>query len=244
LIKSVLPGDRPGRNGTFRVIAEYPAAVNVPGPVAPLRVSRGAAFAAAALGLGLGAHLAGGGNLPGLGALVLLAVPVAWISFFLTRARRGWPVIVTALIAVETGLHAGLSLLSGSGEYAASIQVAPQGPMMGAHAAAMSHSATGMPSAGGMSGMSLVPSLAMIAAHLVATALTGAALAHGERLLWNLWSWVHHAVTVLLVLVQFPTPRTTAPQWLLTVSVRPILVGRHVRRRGPPRLEAGLSASA
>jgi hypothetical protein len=209
---------------------------------APLRVSRGVTFAGTALGLGVGAHLAGGGSLPGLGPLVLLAVPVAWISLFLTRAQRGWPVIVTALIAVEAGLHEGLSLLSGP---TASFQPAGQGQMaMGAHAVAATHSAMEMPSAGAMSGMSLVPSFAMITAHLVATVLTGAALAHGERLLWSLWSWWHHALALVIGLVRLPAPRAVAPRWLLTVSLVPVLVNRSVRRRGPPRCGVGLPVSA
>lgn len=210
-------------------------------PVGPLRGSRGVAFAGAALGLGVGAHLAGGGSLPGLGALVLLAIPVAWISFLLTRAQRGWPVIILALVGVEVGLHEGLSLLTAPVDHF--LPMAGHGPLTGAHAGMMTHTASGLPPAAGMSGMGLVPSLSMLAAHLVATVLTGAVLAYGEQLLWSLWSWWHHAVTVCADLVRLPVPRTSAPAWLLTVSPLPVPVNRHVWRRGPPRLGAGLPAS-
>ncbi len=207
----------------------------------PVRRARGIAFAGLAFGLGVGAHLAGGGSLPNLGALVVLAVPVAWIAFFLSRAQRGWPVIIGALLAIEAGLHEGLSFLSGSLEHMASIRTAGQEQMiMGAHAAVETHLAIGPPPAGGIGGMPLIPSFAMVAAHLVATVLTGAALADGERLLWSLWTWLHHAVTVSLELVRLPAPRAVALAWLLTVSSVVVMVNRSVRRRGPPRLGVGL----
>jgi hypothetical protein len=213
--------------------------------VAPLRASRGAVFAGTALGLAAAAHLAGGGRLPGVTALLLLAVPVAWAAFFLTRARRGWPIVISSLLAVEAGLHAGLSLLSGPVAHVAPIPMAVDGPMMtGAHTMVMTHTEAALTSGGGMSGMPLVPSLGMILAHLAATVLTGAALAHGEQLLWCLWTWLHHAVTIFADLVVLPLPRPLLAAWPLTASPVPVLVDRSVRRRGPPRRVVGRPVSA
>jgi hypothetical protein len=211
-------------------------------PVAPLRGTRGIAFACAALGLAVGAHRAGGGTVPGLVALALLAVPVLWVSFFLTRAWRGWPVVVTALAVVEAGLHEGLSLLSGPVTHAAPV-AAPAQMMMDGHAMAMAHPATALPAADAMTSMSLVPGFVMIAAHLLATVLTGAILAYGEHLLWTLWTWLRHTVTIFADVVRPITPRPVAPTWLLTGNPLAVLVDRSVRRRGPPRCGAGLPAS-
>jgi hypothetical protein len=221
-------------------------------PIAPLRGMRGTAFAGAALGLAVGAHRAGGGAVPGLVALVLLAVPVLWVSFFLTRAWRGWPVVVTSLTVVEAGLHEALSLLSGSAAQGAPTWVAPvsaaqasvtPGQMaMDGHAMVMAHPAVAVPSVDAMSAMPLLPSFGMIAAHLLATVLTGAVLGYGEHLLWSLWTWLRHTVTILTELVQPATPCSVSPAWLLTVNPVPVLVDRSVRRRGPPLRGAGLPA--
>jgi hypothetical protein len=207
-----------------------------------MRASRAAVFAGVALGLGVTAHLSGGGRLPGLTGLTFLAIPVLWSAFLLARAQRRWPVVVAALLAVESGLHAGLSLLSGPSVSMG--QVAGPAPMgMSTHSAAMSHTVV-TPMADGMAAMPLVPGFAMIAAHLVATALTGLGLAYGEHLLWCLRSWLHHAVTVSVALIQLPNPFARLPNWPLTVSLVPVLVDSGVRRRGPPRSAAVLPACA
>jgi hypothetical protein len=222
--------------------------MKVAAPVAPLRGTRGIAFAGASLGLAVGAHRAGGGALPGLVALFLLAVPVLWVSFFLTRAWRGWPVVVTSLLVVEAGLHEALNLLSGpTGHGTPAAVAASEQTMMDGHAMAMAGPAsalptTALPGADVMSGMPLMQGFTMVAAHLLATVLTGAVLAHGEHLLWSLWTWLRHTVTIFADLVQPLTPRPVQPTWLLTVNPLPALVDRSVRRRGPPSCGAGLPA--
>ena len=191
------------------------------------------AFAGVAVALGTGAHLAGGGELPGLGALGLLTVPVAWVSFFLVRAWRGWPAVLASLVLVEAGLHEGLMVLSGPVGHASPAGAMGQGAMMmGDHAPAVAGTASAMPSAG--AAVMPVPGAAMIVAHLVATVLTGAALAYGEELLRRLWTWLHHAFTLVVGRVRLPAARAVTPGWLLTVNPVPVLVGRRIRRRGPP----------
>src|SRR5690348_7057897 len=111
-----------------------------------MRAGRGVGFAGAALGLGVGAHVAGGGALPGLGTVVFLAMPVIWTAFFLTRARRRWPTVVGSLLVVQTGLHAGLSLLSGPAGPGAPIPVMGQGhAVIGAHGGAIGDATALMP---------------------------------------------------------------------------------------------------
>ena len=215
--------------------------MTVADPIAPLRASRGTAFAGTALSLGVGAHVVAGGGLPGLGAVVFLAVPVVWVSFFLTRAWRGWPTVLAALLAVQAGLHAGLTLLSGPVGEGSPLRMAGEGQMMmSPHVTAMS--LTAMPSPAGMAEMPLLPGFGMLAAHVAASVLTGAVLAYGEHLLRSLWTWLHHAITVLTHLIQLPVPRLARPEWLPTVNPIPVLVDRSVRRRGPPRPETRLPA--
>ena len=217
--------------------------MTVADPIAPLRASRGTAFTGTALGLGMGAHVLAGGDLPGLVATVFLAVPVVWVSLFLTRTWRGWPTVVAALLAIEAGLHTGLTLLSGSLGEMSPLRMAGGGQMvMDPHALAISHPAPAF--SAGMVAMPLVPSFGMLLAHLAASLLTGAALAYGEHLLWSLWTWLHHAITVLTHLIQLPVRRLARPGWLPTVNPIPVPVDRSVRRRGPPRSETRLPALA
>jgi len=199
-------------------------------PIAPLRRVRGAAFAAVALGLGLAAHRAGGGRLPDPGVIVVLAVPVLWASLFLARAWRGWPVVVTTLLAVEAGLHHGLSYLSGP---AGPMPTASPGRMVMAGHTMVTTGTAARPVRDGMSGMALGPSAAMIVAHLGATVLTGLVLAYGEHLVRSLWTWLHHAVTVFAP-APVVGPRPALPTWWRSLDPVPAPVNRNVRRRGPP----------
>jgi hypothetical protein len=215
---------------------------------APLRLSRGTAFAVVALTLGVGAHVVGGGSSPDPVALVFLGVPLIWVSFFLTRARRGWPVIVGSLVAVQIGLHEGLSLLSGKVLDEASFRAGVDGvgahAMMSAPGSPMSGTAMVMPPAqGGMTRMPAFPGFGMLAAHLLATLLTGAVLAYGEHLLWSLWTWLRRVIGVPTPAIRVPLAVQAMVSWLPTANPVPRLVDRSLRRRGPPRGEFRLPVS-
>ncbi|MFD1860193.1 hypothetical protein EHW97_03840 [Aeromicrobium camelliae] len=74
---------------------------------------------------------------------------------------------------------------------------------------------------------------AMLAAHLVATTGTAAALAYGETLWWRLWRWVTRALTVLEDAAALPATRL--PRLDLTDRVVPVgCPPRVLPRRGPP----------
>ena len=199
----------------------------------PLRLSRGTVFATVALALAAGGHVIGGGIAPGFLPLLGLSLPVLWVSFFLTMKRRGWPTILGALVVVQAGLHAGLTVLSGSPADAGLRSVGSADGLMTAHGA-MSDAVVVVPH-GGMAEMALVPGLGMLAAHVIATVLTAALLAHGESLLWSLWGWLRRSILApALVLLVIPaTGRGRA--WDFTSNPIPALVDRSVRRRGPPQ---------
>ena len=201
----------------------------------PLRVSRGLAFAVVALALAAGAHVIGGGSAPGLLVLAILAVPVVWGSLFLTMARRRRPTVVGALVLAQVVLHEGFRVLSGSAvgaEAFVSPSTMSSGPGMVGHAAAMGVPAPVIPVSEGMT--MAAPGLSMFGAHLVATVLTGVVLAHGEDLLWNLWTWLRRSIVAPAVPVRvFPRPRGVSA-WAETANLVPAIVDRSVRRRGPP----------
>jgi hypothetical protein len=197
-----------------------------PAATFPLRVSRAAVFAVVAVALAAGAHVIGGGSAPGPAALLVLGVPVVWASLFLTMARRRWPIVIGALAVVQIGLHEGLRLLS---EPMAASFGSPS-PMAG-HGVAMADMA--MPAPENVTGMA-GPSLSMVAAHLVATVLTGAVLAHGEQLLWSLWTWLRRSIIAPEPTPHFVPRVRNAFAWNETRSLIPVLVDRSVRRRGPP----------
>lgn len=202
----------------------------------PLRVSRAFVFAVVALALAAGAHVIGGGNAPGPLVLGLLAIPIVWGSLFLTMARRRRATVVGALALAQVVLHEGFRVLSGS-MVGADAFVGPAGRMSGpgmtGHGAAMSDPALLVPSSESMGAMA-APSLSMIGAHLVATVLTGAVLAHGEDLLWSLWTWLHRSIVAPDVQFRvFPLPRGLFAGDE-TANLVPAIVDRSVRRRGPP----------
>jgi hypothetical protein len=199
---------------------------------APLRISRGSTFTVVALALDPV-------------ALAFLGLPVAWISFFLTRSRRGWPVVLGWLAAVQVGLHTSLSLLSGRPAGGPALELMPAAHMsMGPTGSAMPieavagatgmTGATGMSGMSGMTGMQLLPGPGMITAHLIATLITGAALAYGEHLVWQLWSWLGLSITIPVAAVIFPTLGSGPLSWLPTANLIPAVVDRSVQRRGPP----------
>ena len=91
-------------------------------------------FTAASVCLGMSAHIAAGGSLPG-GAMVLLIVAaVAVTSASLECRERGLPAIVLAVALVQLGLH--VALLAGH-EHATSVAAGNRPAMLMAHAGAV-----------------------------------------------------------------------------------------------------------
>lgn len=190
------------------------------GPAGPsrglLRGLRAGAVAASVVGLAAGAHLAGGGELPGPGLLLAVVVVLAAVTLLLAGRRFTWPVLAGLLGTGQFVLHEVFEQCSGP-----SATVVGHGhhqtlvPALDAGAA----TASGSP--------------AMTVAHVAATVVATVLLLHGEALVWSLWAWLRPLVRVLLdllgpavgILARFPTTTVPRPR---------SVVARRVRRRGPP----------
>jgi hypothetical protein len=78
----------------------------------------------------------------------------------------------------------------------------------------------------------MVPSLPMLAAHVVSIGITAAALTHVERLWWALWQWCRRTLDIpafdIDLIAAHPQPRK-----VLALVGSPLLAGA-ITRRGPP----------
>lgn len=204
-------------------------------------------FAVLAEALALAAHVSGGAPSPS--PLVLLAIAAALVLASTAAAgrRRGPVSIGLGLLLTQWLLHQAFSVLTV--QHAVGLVPAHVMPGM----ASMTH--------GSMSHGSMLPSLAdpmqsidsmqsidpmqqamagmggmhlggrMLLMHLVATALTGVLLVHGEAMLWRSIGWFRPRLPVLptcQVAVRLPEPITSGA----TKHVRLAVGG--LGRRGPP----------
>lgn len=181
-----------------------------------MRLARAGSWAAAALGLSVGAHLVGGGDPPSPGAAALIAVALLWSGFLLTQRRLGRTMLVATLGLSQLLLHAVLtavevpSTCAGSG---------------GHHEMAAMACTSGAP-------MGHDVSATMLVAHAVAALLLGLVLARGEDAIWQvaglLWPRLP-APAVLPALMQ----DALVPAHGDRPARRPFVLGG-VGRRGPP----------
>ncbi len=200
----------------------------------PGRLARGAVFAVLAEALALAAHVSGGAPSPS--PLVLLAIAVALVLASTAAAgrRRGPGSIGLGLLLTQWLLHQAFSVLAVQHPGSASAQVMPG--MASMSHGSMSHgsmlpSLAGVPqqAMAGMGGMHLGGRMLLM--HLVATALTGVLLVHGEAMLWRSIGWFRPRLPVLptcQVAVRLPVPITSGA----TKHVRLAVGG--LGRRGPP----------
>lgn len=192
-----------------------------------MRALRAGILAAVTLALAAAAHVAGGGQLPGLPVLVVALGPLALGSALLTRRRLGTLALLAWLAPVEAVLH-GFFGATATGA------LTTGGPAGHAHAAA----GVGMPLTETAGGVTLVGATGtdhggttMLVAHAVATLLTGLALSHGERVLWLLWETLRPSLVVAPVpLVRAPALRV-ADAAAGMPSAAPL---RFTGPRGPP----------
>ncbi|GAA3795019.1 hypothetical protein [Cellulomonas soli] len=195
-----------------------------------LGAGRLALVSTTALALGVGAHVLGGGGLPGLrvvGALgALLLAATAWT----TRVRLRVRLLLPLALAAQAGLHTALTWLTATGTSAgpAATVAAPGGH---AHLGTLTLTVTG-------GGTHLhAAGLTMLVAHLAATMLTVGLLVGTDRAART----VVHLWTVLLPALRAPA-RTLVERPLRgaavtrradrVASTRPI--ARSQARRGPP----------
>lgn len=186
-----------------------------------LRLLRAGTLAVVMISLAALAHVLGGGALPGGGVLTVLLGLVLVTCLVASGRRLGAPSIGAILGGGQLALHEAFALLGTTGADAASL-----GHVVGSghHAVLVTHA--------GQAGSGHHLSLSMLLAHALATVVTAAVLARGERALWLLAGWL---APVIRLLLERPAhwPRPAA----ITVAVPRLRSAELVLaapRRGPP----------
>lgn len=206
-----------------------------------LRLLRAGTLAVVMISLAALAHVLGGGALPGGGVLAVLLGLVLVTCLVASDRRLGAPSIGAILGGGQLALHEAFALLGTTGADAASL-----GHVVGSghHAVLVTHagqagSDVGAAHAVGVDALGMHAmgsghhlSLSMVLAHVLATVVTAAVLARGERALWLLAGWL---APVIRLLLERPAhwPRPTA----ITVAVPRLRSAELVLaapRRGPP----------
>ena len=196
-----------------------------------LRGVRAASLGIAGYVLALVAHVAAGGATPGPVVLLLLAGLTGLTAVLLTGIRLSPAPIVLSLATMQVALHEAFMWLGSPTACVATGIGAPAGMDMGRGTQPMLDCATGMAQAG-VGKTSMLAAVAMVTAHVVATAVMAALLAYGEKVLWFLAGWVRPRRWLRVVLPEIPPVRvgsSGAPRVLL---VRCACGG--VGLRGPP----------
>lgn len=151
-----------------------------------VRLLRAGLLGGLSLLLATGAHVAGGGTLPGAGVLTVAAVLLGLGAALVTARRCRFAVLAPLLSAQQVLLHILLGLAGG----AAHVQMAPTVehlghlPAQGATATALDPGSLYASTTGSAMDMAS-PGFAMVLAHLAATLATAWLLARGEAWLWR-----------------------------------------------------------
>lgn len=187
-----------------------------------LRALRAGVLGTAAAALAITGHVGGGGAAPAV-PLAAAAAIVTSAVFHRFLSRQHGPVgIATLLTAAQLALH-GASVL------AADPATGPHGTHA-LHALPHGETVTAWSAADGR----------MLAAHVVASALTALVLARGEAVMWGLCALLGRAAVVPRRVL--PTVAWSAPGRPLAAQAVPVCFGdvfaRVSGRRGPPRPEA------
>ncbi|WP_157520202.1 MFS transporter [Herbidospora daliensis] len=172
------------------------------------RLARAAAFAVACLGLAMGAHVFGGGEVSAHAAAAgLLAALVAALPA--TGRERGPAVIFALMTGGQTGLH----LLFANAHVILPVET-------GGHV----HSAS-----------ALVPGLGMLVTHGVAALLLALWLARGEAALWSILRLLAARLLALLIVTGLSLPVPPRPRFARRVRrARSALIRHSVYGRAPP----------
>ncbi|WP_433421104.1 MFS transporter [Microtetraspora malaysiensis] len=177
----------------------------------PLRLARAAAFSVVCVGLGVFAHRFAGGTGPTSGALAVGGAVVMAVSAVLAGRERSRATITGLLAAAQLFLH----LLLGRAALPDGLPAPQHTHRLGVDAG-------------------------MVAAHLVATLVTGWWLARGETAVWSLLRRLGASALRLLTPAATPAaPHVPLPR---AAAAPAPLTGRTLRhtlvRRGPPVLPA------
>ncbi|MGO1516016.1 MAG: hypothetical protein ACTHWW_00910 [Arthrobacter sp.] len=198
---------------------------------APLRLWRSIAVTSTVMALAAGAHVLGGGPLPGLPVLVLLAALVNLPVVLLAGRRLSLPTLTAVLGLGQWSLHHAFAWFATPPDCTGGAPEVPFGHH-GSVVAGICGSAS--PLAHGAAAHWGSMGLPMITAHLLAIFLSAVALARGEAALWMLMAW-------LSPLASLPRPAPLAPKGPVQQAMfalpllRPRSNARAERLRGPPR---------
>lgn len=172
-----------GRSYAERVV-DLPVCRPAPAPARVLhgrvRALRAAVLGGMSLALAAGAHVLGGGTLPGVGVLGVAAVLLALVAAVLTARRCRFGLLLGLLAVQQLALHelfglaaAAQSCAVRSGAGAGMVHAGPMASVTTTCTSGAMPMETG--TAGGL----------MVLAHVVATAVTAWLLARGEAWLWR-----------------------------------------------------------
>jgi hypothetical protein len=192
-----------------------------------LRVVRGALTAPTVLGLAVGAHTLGGGDLPPVLSLAALGSIVLLATVVLSQWRPRLWYLVPVLGVGQLALHHALALLSGGRPLA-------HGSSLGMHAS-MTPETVGSSAAPVLDGMATAMSPVMLMAHAAATVATALVLVGGDRAARMALHW-WASVPPLHGLHRTPAPTSARPVPMLVPDIdRPCArMHRADPRRGPP----------
>ncbi|MTB72355.1 hypothetical protein GGG17_10310 [Arsenicicoccus sp. MKL-02] len=190
-----------------------------------LRLLRAGTLAVVMLALAALAHLLGAGALPGPGVLAVLLGLVLATCLTASARRLGAGSIGAILGGGQLALHGAFTVLGTTGADPESL-----GHVVGSghHAVLVTHAWPAHAAAGGHGHLSLT----MLLAHVLATVVTAAVLARGERALWLLASWLAPVIRLLL-----DRPAHWARPAAISVAVSRLRSAELVLaapRRGPP----------
>jgi hypothetical protein len=182
------------------------------------RLARAAVLGGATYGLAVGAHVVGGGGLPGWSVGVMLTAVLGVLGLAGTARRLRLPTLLGTLALSQAALHVLFALLEAPATSCSVSEVSH-------------HAATAMCGPSAAAATMLVPALPMLLAHGGATVATAWVLARGEA--W-LWRTLRRVLTVPVPPALLTTAQVSAVDrdglGLVTTWVRPDAP------RGPPRL--------
>jgi hypothetical protein len=200
-----------------------------------VRVARASVLGGTSLLLATGAHVLGGGSLPGVGVLLVAGMLLGLLAAVLTARRVRLPALLALLGVQQLALHELFGLA------AAAPACTPTASAYAAHGGHAAHLAGGadplvsscVGAAAGMATMSGAPAWVMTAAHVVAVLVTAWVLARGEAWLWRTVARVAAAAGLAVGRPALSSPRRRQPVGRVVTTCRNA-VRSAAAPRGPP----------